>query len=67
MTPTVMLSDREGGPVQVICVLPRLDAVKLSDFTANQSVVMSGRVNSLSERGVVLKDCKAEVDEQKKE
>ncbi len=59
MTPNVVLSDREKGPVQIICVLPRLDVGKLSDFNPNQSVTMAGRVYRLSERGVVLKECKA--------
>ena len=59
LTPTILLSEREGGPVQVICVLPRLDAGKLSDFKPGQSVTMSGRVYRLSENGVVLKECKA--------
>jgi hypothetical protein len=59
MTPTVMLSDHAGGELYVICVLPRLDVGKLSDFEPGQSVAMIGRVYRLSERGVVLKECKA--------
>ena len=59
LTPTVTLSDREGGSAQVICVLPRLDAGKLSDFKPGQRAVMSGRVHRLTERGVILKECKA--------
>ena len=59
MTPNVTLSDHEGGTVHAICVLPRLDVGKLSDFKPAQSVTMSGRVYRLSERGVVLKECKA--------
>jgi len=58
MTPNVVLSDREGGEAQIICVLPRLDAGKLSDFKPGQIVTMSGRAHRLSER-VVLKECKA--------
>jgi len=56
MTPNVMLSDIEGGQVQVICVLPRLDAAKLSDFKPGQSVTMLGRVLKVTERGVLLKE-----------
>ena len=59
MTPNVELSDREGGPVQAICVLPRLDAGKLSDFKPGQSATMSCRVHALSERAVILKECTA--------
>ena len=58
LTPTVSLSDREGGVLLAICVLPRLDANKLSDFKPGQSVTMSGRVYRLSERGVIIKECK---------
>ena len=65
MTPNVTLSDREGGEVQVICVLPRLDAGKLADFTPGRRVTMSGKVYRLSERGVVLKECKAEAGQKK--
>jgi uncharacterized protein YneF (UPF0154 family) len=59
MTPNVVLSDREGGAVRVICVLPRLDVGKLSDFTPGQNATMSGKVYRMSERGVVIKECKA--------
>jgi len=59
MTPTVMLSDRANGELHVICVLPRIDVNKLSDFKPGQSVTMSGRAYRLSERGVVVKECKA--------
>ena len=58
MTPNVVLSDREGGEPQIICVLPRLDAGKLSDFKPGQRVTMVGRAHRLSER-VVLKECRA--------
>jgi len=58
LTPTVSLSDREAGELYVICVLPRIDVNKLSDFSPGQSVTMSGRVYSLSERAVVVKECK---------
>ena len=57
LTPNVVLSSREGGQELIICVLPRLDAGKLSDFTPGQTVTMSGRVHRLGER-VVMKECK---------
>lgn len=58
MTPNVMLSDSDGGMVHVICVLPYLDVAKLVDFKAGQSVIMTGRVLKLTERGVLLKESK---------
>jgi len=59
VTPNVMLSDHEEGTAQAICVLPRLDVGKLSDFTVGQSVTMSGKVYNMSESRIVLKECKA--------
>jgi hypothetical protein len=59
LTPNVVLSDKKDGTAKVICVLPRLDANKLSDFETGQKVIMSGRVYRLSERGVIImKECK---------
>ncbi len=57
-TPNVRLSGEQDGPVEVNCVLPRLDMGKLSNFSKGQKVVMSGRGYRLSERGVVVKECK---------
>jgi len=57
LTPTVTLSDSVNGPEMVICVLPRLDAGKLSDFQPGQSVIFSGRVQAMS-RLVIMKECK---------
>jgi len=59
LTPNVVLSNREGGPELVICVLPRLDTAKLSDFEPGQSVTFSGRVHRLSAQRVIMKECKA--------
>jgi len=56
LTPNVVLSSHAGGPELIICVLPRLDAGKLSDFEPGQSVTFSGRVQSLTQR-VVMKEC----------
>ena len=57
LTPNVVLSDRAGGSEMIICVLPRLDAAKLSDFQPGQSVTFTGRVQAMSQR-VVMKECK---------
>ncbi|MDR0443760.1 MAG: hypothetical protein LBH44_10160 [Treponema sp.] len=59
LTPSVILSDRENEESQAICVLPRLDVGKLTDFTPGQTVIMSGKVYHLSERAIVIKECKA--------
>ena len=56
LTPNVVLSSSKGGPELIICVLPRLDAGKLSDFEPGQTVTFSGRVHRLSTR-VVMKEC----------
>ena len=60
MTPNVELSDRAGGVVQAICVLPRQDAEKLSGFTPGQDVTMAGRVYKYYSGRMVIKECKAE-------
>ena len=57
LTPTVTLSGSAEGPEMVICVLPRFDAGKLSDFQLGQSVTFSGRVQAMS-RLVIMKECK---------
>ena len=58
MTPNVELSDRAGGTLQAVCVLPRFDADKLSGFTPGQSVTMSGRVYKHFSGRMLIKDCK---------
>ena len=57
LTPNVVLSSHAGGPEMIICVLPRLDAGKLSDFEPGQIVSFSGRVQAMSQR-IVMKECK---------
>ena len=59
LTPTVVLSSHAGGPELVICVLPRLDVAKLSDYEPGQTAVFSARVHRLSPERVVLKESKA--------
>ena len=56
LTPNVALSGSEKGPELVICVLPRRDVGKLSDFEPGQNVTFSGRVHRLGER-VIMKEC----------
>ena len=58
MTPNVELSDTADGAVQAVCVLPRLDADKLSDFKPGQSVTMSGKVYKFYSGRMVIKECK---------
>ena len=57
MTPNVELSDRKDGVTQVICVLPRLDADKLSGFAPGQNVTMSGKVYKHSSGRMIVKEC----------
>ncbi len=65
LTPNVMLSDRPDGPAYVICVLPRADAGRLSEFTKGEQVTMTGRVyRGKSGGGVVVKECRR-VDEKR--
>jgi len=56
LTPTVTLSSREGGPDLIVCVLPRLDVGKLSNFEPGQEVTFTGRVQHMGER-IILKEC----------
>ena len=59
MTPNVRLSDSPDGIAYLICVLPRADMGKLSEFKAGEQVTMNGRVySSKAGGGVVIKECK---------
>ena len=59
MTPNVMLSEALGGPIYLICVLPRSATGTLSEYKNGDRVTMTGRVHhSKSGGGVVIKDCK---------
>ena len=58
MTPNVMLSDGEKNKTMVICVLPRKDTEKLSDYQTGMEVVMKGRIYRRTERGIVVKECR---------
>jgi hypothetical protein len=58
-TPNVKLSDAQGGDVYVICVLPRADAFKLSDFTIGERASLVGTVRHNNKGAVVIKECRA--------
>ena len=58
MTPCVYLAEKAGSPTLVICVLPRADAFKLSEFGKGELATMTGRVYRFGDNGVVLKQCK---------
>ena len=59
LTPTVKLSDAPDGSTYLICVLPRADAGKLSEYTRGDQVTMTGRVySSNAGKAVVIKECK---------
>ena len=66
MTPYVELSESGKGPAPARCVLPYHGlaywnrSAQLADFEQGQTVTMSGRVNSLNENRVLLKESKAE-------
>ena len=56
-TPYVTLSDKTNGKEYAVCVLPRTDVTKLSDFSKGQKVTLSGNYYSMKER-IVIKKCK---------
>ena len=59
LTPNVKLSDSPDGPIYLICVLPRVDTGKLSEYTKGDKVTMTGRVyRSKAGGGVVVKECR---------
>ena len=59
LTPNVMLSDSPDGRTYLICVLPRADVNKLSQFKKGEQVTLTGRVyRSKAGGGVVIKECK---------
>lgn len=59
LTPVVSLVDKAGEDAKVICVLPRLDADKLSDFKKGETVVMTGNFYAAREEKIVIKQCQA--------
>ena len=65
MTPYVELSESGEAPAFALCVLPYSGmaywnrSAQLSDFDKGQIVTISGRVHSLNENRVLLKESKA--------
>ena len=65
MTPNLELTENGDGPATAICVLPYVGiaywnrSAQLDDFEIGQTVTMSGRVHSLNENRVLLKESKA--------
>ena len=65
MTPNIELSENGEGPTTAICVLPYVGIAywnrraQLDDFEIGQTVTISGRVHSLNENRVLLKESKA--------
>ena len=57
-TPAIRLSDVKGGETYVICVLPRADMLKLSDFKPGERATLIGTVRHNNKGTVVIKDCR---------
>lgn len=59
LTPAITLSDMQGGEAYAVCVLPRLDALKLSNFSPGDTVKLKGRFYRYdpTRRLVVVKQC----------
>ncbi|MDL2263057.1 OB-fold putative lipoprotein [Synergistaceae bacterium OttesenSCG-928-I11] len=59
LTPNVMLSDSPNGRTHLVCVLPRADVGKLSEFKKGEQATLMGRVyRSKSGGSVVIKECR---------
>jgi hypothetical protein len=65
MTPYVELSESGNGPAPARCVFPYVGiahwnrSAQLDEFEIGQTVTISGRVHSLNENRVLLKESKA--------
>ena len=57
-TPAIRLSDVKDGETYVICVLPRTDMLKLSDFKPGERATLTGEVRSYNKGRVVIKGCR---------
>ena len=57
-TPAIRLSDVKDGNIYVICVLPRADMLKLSDFKPGERATLIGTVRHNNSGIVVIKDCR---------
>ena len=60
LTPVVSLVEKVGDEAKIICVLPRLEANKLSNFKKGQKVTMSGTLYAAREEKIVIKQCQVE-------
>ena len=58
-TPAIQLSDVKAGEAYVICVLPRADTLKLSDFKPGERATLIGTVRHNNKGVVVIKSCRA--------
>jgi hypothetical protein len=59
LTPVVSLVDKSGEEVKVICVLPRTDTPKLSNYKKGEKVKMNGNFYAAHEK-IVIKQCQGE-------
>ena len=57
-TPAIRLSDVKDGETYVICVLPRADMLKLSDFKPGERATLIGTVRHNNKGAVVIKECR---------
>jgi len=57
-TPAIRLSDVKDGEIYVICVLPRADMLKLSDFKPGERATLIGTVRHNNKGTVVIKGCR---------
>ena len=59
LTAYIVLSESREGPARVLCVLPRSDALALTEFELGQRVTVAGTVYGYSAEkdAVVLKRC----------
>jgi hypothetical protein len=57
-TPAIRLSDVKGGETYVVCVLPRADMLKLSDFKPGERATLIGTVRHNNTGAVVIKECR---------
>ena len=58
-TPAIRLSDVKDGETYVICVLPRTDMLKLSDFKPGERATLIGTVRHNNRGTIVIKNCRA--------
>jgi len=58
-TPAIRLSDVEAGEIYAICVLPRTDMLKLSNFKPGERATLIGTVRHNNRGTIVIKSCRA--------